>query len=78
MTTWAAASSWFSSARLQPYLDEADGDETIGMELYKWNAELSGACFEVLGHLEVFLRNAIDTQLSSYFNETTAGIPWFC
>jgi len=62
---------------MSPYLVEADGDETVALELYKWNAELSGACFEVLGHLEVLLRNAIDSQLRIYFEEVKVGIPWF-
>lgn len=68
---------WFSDARLGPYLAEAAGDETVAEQLYEWNARLSAACLEVLGHLEVLLRNAVDRELSAFVDEQRNGIPWF-
>ena len=62
---------------MRPYLREADEDHKIGLELYQWNAELSAACFEIMSHLEVIVRNAIDDRLHTYMNESTCGIPWF-
>lgn len=38
---------------------------------------MSAAAFETVGHFEVLLRNAIDRELSSYFEERERGIPWF-
>lgn len=68
---------WFSEARMRPYLLEADGDHKTAINLYKWNAELSAACFEVMSHLEVLIRNALDGCLQDYMKEQTCGIPWF-
>ncbi|GAA3213263.1 hypothetical protein ACFP63_10255 [Oerskovia jenensis] len=68
---------WFSEPRLAPYRQEAGDDPDLAMRLYEWNARLGAACFEVMSHLEVILRNAIDRQLSLYFHESTNGIPWF-
>lgn len=68
---------WFSQERMRPYLREANDDHEIALELYQWNAELSAACFELMAHLEVLIRNAIDDRLHKYMNETTRGIPWF-
>lgn len=68
---------WFSQARMRPYLREANDDHKIALDLYKWNAELSAACFEVMAHLEVLIRNAIDDCLHKHMKEPTCGIPWF-
>jgi hypothetical protein len=34
------------------------------MALYQWNAQISAAFLEILGHVEVLFRNAIDQQFS--------------
>lgn len=54
----------FGPPRLQHYLDACRGDVEKAIRLYEWNSELSGACWESLGHLEVALRNAIDRQMT--------------
>ncbi len=77
MTAGSDFERWFSEARLAPYIAEADGDSALAERLYEWNARVAGACIEVLGHLEVLLRNAIDRELASMVDEDNGGIPWF-
>lgn len=62
---------------MRPYLREANDDHTTALSLYQWNTELSAACFEVMAHLEVLIRNAIDNRLHKHVNEPACGIPWF-
>ena len=50
---------WVSTERLNRYR-AADVPTT---ELYLWNAELSAAYFEIVGHAQVLLRNAYSIQL---------------
>ena len=50
---------WASPARLAKYRQASDP-----VALYVWSSELSAAVFEMIGHVEVLLRNAIDTRLS--------------
>jgi hypothetical protein len=52
-----------STSRLEPYIKTAGGALAEGVALYEWNIAVSAALFEVLAHLEVGLRNAIDRQL---------------
>ncbi|WP_342318706.1 hypothetical protein [Corynebacterium mayonis] len=66
----------FPQPRMRPFLDAADGDVDRALDLYQWNAEMAGAVLEQISHLEVLLRQAIDTHMSSYINETQSGIPW--
>lgn len=53
---------WLGSPRFQAYLDTCNGDHGRAVALYNWNAEMSAAFLEVLYHLEVLFRNAIDRQ----------------
>lgn len=62
---------------MEPFLLAAGGDEKLALELYAWNAQMSGAALEQISHLEILLRNAIDTQLSESTSETNCGMPWF-
>jgi len=57
------AATWLSGPRFRPFLDAANGDHEAAMALYVWHAELAVACFGVVGHFEVMLRNAIDGTL---------------
>lgn len=52
-----------SSERLAPYLRAAAGNLGSAILLYEWNLAISGALYEVLGVVEVVLRNAMNTQL---------------
>lgn len=55
-------SAWLSDARFRNYLDHCAGDHDKAVALYNWNAGVSAAFLEVLYHVEVLLRNAIDRQ----------------
>lgn len=61
--TTEAVFAAMSRARMANYLTACDGDETVALELYTWNSQVSAAFWETLGHVEVALRNAIATRL---------------
>lgn len=54
--------AWLSDGRFQAYKEACDGDHDRAVALYNWNAEISAAFMEVLYHLEVLLRNAVDRR----------------
>ncbi|HEX6687639.1 MAG TPA: hypothetical protein VF085_03115 [Solirubrobacterales bacterium] len=58
------ASKWITAARFASYIAEADGDHGKATALYIWNARISAAMFETLHHVEVILRNAVDSQFA--------------
>lgn len=62
---------------MAPYLKIAGGHHRDALKLYEWSARTSSAAFEVVGHLEVLLRNALDRCLRDHFREDERGIPWF-
>jgi hypothetical protein len=68
---WEFLIQTFSASRLSLYLKACEGDERKAHELYLWNSEISSAFWELLGHLEVALRNKISSQLQLL--ETQAG-----
>ena len=53
-----------SAPRLSPYLVAAGGNTLEALRLYQRNIDLSGAAYEALHVVEVFLRNALDARLS--------------
>lgn len=57
--------TWLSSARFQPFLDRAGGDHELALTLYDWHVELAAACFAMVHHFEVLVRNAIDGVLGA-------------
>lgn len=57
------ASAWLSAARFEPFLVATDGDHLRAVALYDWHAETAAACFGMIHHFEVLLRNAIDGVL---------------
>ncbi len=63
---------WLSGPRFQAYRQACDGDHDKAVALYNWNAEVSAAFMEVLYHLEVLLRNAIDRQFPPTDDENHA------
>lgn len=60
---------WVSTERLNRYR-AADAPTT---ELYLWNAELSAAYFEIVGHAEVLLRNVFHSALAPH----SVGGRWY-
>ncbi|MCL2464497.1 MAG: Abi family protein [Micrococcales bacterium] len=59
-TTLQRLEGWVSAQRLTKYRQATDP-----VALYEWNAELGAAVFELTGHAEVLLRNAIHGQLAA-------------
>jgi hypothetical protein len=53
----------FSSERLSTYLAHREGDFEAAVRLYRWNAAITAAFWEPIGHLEVALRNTLAGQL---------------
>jgi hypothetical protein len=68
---WEFLVQTFSASRLSLYLKACEGDERKAYELYLWNSDVSSAFWELLGHVEVALRNKISSQLQLL--ETRAG-----
>ncbi|MDF9878049.1 hypothetical protein [Cellulosimicrobium cellulans] len=66
-----------SEPRMAPYLRAADNDRPRALELYEWSCRTAAAAFEIVGHLEVLMRNALDRALAAHYREPAVGIPWF-
>lgn len=66
-----------SEPRMAPYLRVADDDRARALDLYEWSCRTASAAFEIVGHLEVLMRNALDRALAEHFRERAVGIPWF-
>lgn len=62
-TTAQETARLIGDARLAPYLEAATQDLDTALALYRWNMQLAAAFQEVLGFVEVSVRNAIDAQL---------------
>lgn len=54
---------WLSTARFEPFLTAAGGNHISAVGLYDWHSETAAACFEMLHHFEIVVRNAIDRVL---------------
>jgi len=63
--TAGAIERHLSSARLSTYLTATRGDLDAAVDLYRWNAAVSAALWESIGHAEVVLRNATHDALSA-------------
>lgn len=63
---WAFYERHFARARLQHYLTHTGGDQTRAMDLYRWNAAISGAFWQSLAYFEVAMRNALDERMSAW------------
>jgi hypothetical protein len=59
-------SSMFSISRMKTYLELGDYNKEIAFKLYCWNIDTSNSLFDIIGILEIALRNAIDIQLTKY------------
>lgn len=66
-----------SEPRMAPYLRAAGNDRQVALDLYTWSCRTASAAFEVVGHLEVLLRNTLDRSLARHHREDIVGIPWF-
>ncbi|WP_024800022.1 hypothetical protein [Nocardia sp. BMG51109] len=55
--------AWVTQRRFDEYLVAANHDPVAARELYEWNVAISAAFFELISHVEVALRNAVDKVL---------------
>jgi len=54
----------FGAPRFQAYVVRCDGNVAAALALYQWNVETSGALWEIIGHLEVVVRNRVADRLA--------------
>ena len=69
-----------SPPRFSTYVAACDGDRSRAVELYHWTGQVGGAFLVDYRHLEITLRNTLDTTLQVYVEGTVnwpAGTPWF-
>lgn len=64
------------SARLELYLDKADGNVERAADLYRWATELSGVLHGQLSYVEIAVRNALDRQLQEWNEVRGFGRDW--
>lgn len=55
----------FSEERFSTYVVHCGGDFDAAVDLYRWNAAVTAAFWEPIGHLEVALRNTLSMQLAA-------------
>lgn len=73
---WEFLTLTFSASRLSLYLKACEGDAQKAHDLYLWNSEISSAFWELLGHVEVALRNKISAQLQSLQTQSGSSEHW--
>lgn len=66
----------FSAERLSTYVAQCDGDFDAAVALYRWNAAITAAFWEPIGHLEVALRNTLSAQLTRRHKRLGRGGSW--
>ena len=65
-----------SEERLHGYLAATAGDLDAAIALYEWNGAISSALFEVLGDVEVIVRNALHDSLREWHARGPLGGEW--
>ena len=73
----AALQRHLSAPRLAPYVAACRGDLDRAVDLYRWNAAVAAAFWEVVGHGEIILRNAIHDALTERHGRSRAPGEWF-
>ena len=68
---------FLSAERLLPYRGASQGGLDHAINLYEWNAQVSAAWWQDIGHLEVLVRNAMHVQLSSWSLARYGSAHWF-
>jgi hypothetical protein len=66
-----------SAPRLATYVRATGGDLDRAVELYLWNAAVAGALWEVLGHVEVVLRNVLHDALTVRHQRLGRAGQWY-
>lgn len=62
--------------RLAPYLKAANNREQDALRIYIWHLRLTSSIQELLGVVEVVLRNAIDRELCAWNIQEGKGASW--
>lgn len=65
---------WITQRRFDEYMVAANHDSVAARELYEWNISISAAFFELISHVEVALRNAVDAVLEPLEVRETARV----
>lgn len=68
---------YLSSPRVGTYVAASGGDLEAAVRLYRWNASVAAAFWEVLGHGEVILRNVIHNELTTHHHLRGDPGEWF-
>lgn len=66
-----------SAPRLATYVRATGDDLDRAVELYLWNAAVAGALWEVLGHVEVVLRNVLHDALTARHQRLGRTGQWY-
>lgn len=67
---------WLAKPRYERFLVSANGDHDAAITLYEWHAQLSSACFKLIHHFEVLVRNAVDGVLGVDQPQTPIHATW--
>jgi hypothetical protein len=59
------------------FRSDEDPSDARALQLYDWNAAVSAALFEMIGRVEVIVRNGIHEQLTSWNAAQSVGGWWF-
>jgi hypothetical protein len=65
-----------STERLGTYLAGCEGELGAALQLYRWNAAVSAALWQPLGHLEVAMRNTMSTALAERHHRSGLAGSW--
>lgn len=66
-----------SAQRLGGYVEATAGDLDAAIELYEWNCAMSAALFEVLGDVEIIVRNALHDALTAWHARGPFAGEWY-
>ena len=66
-----------SPERMRPYLNVSAGSWESARRLYEWNVHLSSSVMGLTGMVEVFIRNALDAELTR-LAESRGSQEWTC
>jgi hypothetical protein len=61
---------------MAPYNQVCRGNGAAAVALYHWNARISASLWEVIGHVEVVVRNAMHTRLTTW-STSVHNEPWW-
>lgn len=60
--------SWLSAPRYKRYLEVADGNDRLALDLYLWNIGLAQAVLRDVSFFEIALRNSYNRAIEENFD----------